>query len=87
MYRVIFCPISSIFILALLLVLSACSSETPWATIDVSGFRPNLAFILTEVNHSEVVQAKNFHSQAVALNFGFTHCPDVCPLSLHQMHC
>ena len=77
--------IRSIFALALLSVLSACNSETPWATMDVSGFRPNLSFTLTEANHNQIVKAEDFHGQLVVLNFGFTHCPDVCPLSLHQM--
>jgi protein SCO1/2 len=53
--------------------------------MDVSGFRPNLSFTLTEANHNKVVQAEDFHGQVVVLNFGFIHCPDVCPMSLHQM--
>jgi protein SCO1/2 len=77
--------IRSIFALALLLLLSACNSDTPWATMDVTGFRPNLSFTLTEANHNKTVKAEDFHGQLVVLNFGFTHCPDVCPVSLHQM--
>jgi protein SCO1/2 len=85
MYQMIYPPVRSILALALLLVLSACNSETPWSTKDITGFRPDLSFILTDANHNKPVQAEDFHGQLVVLNFGFTHCPDVCPLSLHQM--
>lgn len=82
----IYHPLRRIFALVLLLLLSACQSEPPvWGTMDITGFRPGLSFNLTDVNHDKIVQAESFHGQLVVLNFGFTHCPDVCPMSLHQM--
>lgn len=73
------------FMLALI-VLTACTTEpTPWQTKNMTGYLPDLSFTLTDANHNKIVTAEDFHGQIVALNFGFTHCPDVCPMSLHKM--
>lgn len=68
------------------LMLSACSSEqVPWQTSHMPGYLPKLSFTLTDVNHNKTVTGDDFEGQVVALNFGFTHCPDVCPMALYQM--
>jgi protein SCO1/2 len=73
-------------ILGLMSVLSACTSEpVPWQTKNMTGYMPELSFALTDANHNKIVTGKDFDGQIVALNFGFTHCPDVCPMSLHQL--
>ncbi len=73
-------------IVGLLSVLSACSNApAPWQTTNMTGHLPDLAFTLTDANHNKAVTAAGFHGQVVVLNFGFTHCPDVCPMSLHQL--
>lgn len=77
---------SRYFFMLGLVVLSACTNEpAPWQTKDMTGYLPDLSFTLTEANHNKIVTAEDFHGQIVALNFGFTHCPDVCPMSLHKM--
>ena len=41
-------------------------------------------FSLKDVN-SNVVTEKSFQGPATALFFGFTHCPDVCPMTLNKL--
>jgi protein SCO1 len=85
MYRFIRRPLRSIFVLGLLLLVSACDSGPPWATKSITGLMPNLSFTMTEANSDTTVQAKDFHGQIVLLYFGYTNCPDVCPLTLHRL--
>ena len=74
------------FILSLVLLLTACGQDpAPWQTKDMTGYMPNLSFTLTDANHNKTVSAEDLQGKFVALNFGFTHCPDVCPMALHQM--
>jgi len=42
------------------------------------------SFILTDVNNNPITE-KSFQSPATALFFGFTHCPDVCPMTLTKL--
>lgn len=75
----------ALFILGCL-ALSGCTSEpAPWQTSNMRGYVPELAFSLTDADRNITVTGDDFKDQVVALNFGFTHCPDVCPMSLHQM--
>lgn len=85
MYRFIHRPLRGIFILVLLLLVAACDSETPWATKNITGLMPNLSFSLTDANRDATVQAKDFHGHIALLYFGYTHCPDVCPTTLHRL--
>ena len=85
MYRMIHRPLRSIFILGLLLLVSACDSGTPWATKNITGLMPNLSFSLTDANRDATVQAKDFRGHIALLYFGYTHCPDVCPTTLHRL--
>lgn len=85
MYRIIHRPLRGIFILVLLLLVAACDSETPWATKNITGLMPNLSFSLTDANRDATVQAKDFHGRIALLYFGYTHCPDVCPTTLHRL--
>jgi protein SCO1 len=85
MYRMIHRPLRSIFVLGLLLLVSACDSGAPWATKSISGLMPNLSFTMTDANRDTTVHADDFHGHIVLLYFGYTHCPDVCPLTLHKL--
>lgn len=85
MYRMIYRPLRSIFVLGLLLLVSACDSGPPWATKSISGLMPNLSFTMTDANRDAAVHADDFHGHIVLMYFGYTHCPDVCPLTLHRL--
>ena len=67
--------------------LSACHREQPlpWRLTDVSGHMPDLAFQLTD-DHGKPVTAADYRGKVVLLYFGYTHCPDVCPLTLAHLH-
>ena len=77
------------FVLPLLavLLLLGChrQDELPWRLTNVSGHMPDLAFQLTD-DHGKPVTAENYRGKVVLLYFGYTHCPDVCPLTLAHLH-
>ena len=64
--------------LLLALILSACS-RPHWNMTDISGSMPRLSFYL------DGVKADQFRGKVVALYFGYTHCPDVCPTTLSDL--
>ena len=41
-------------------------------------------FSLKDVNNN-IITEKSFEDQATALFFGFTNCPDVCPITLNKL--
>jgi len=43
------------------------------------------SFTLTDVNNNSITE-KSFQGPATALFFGFTHCPDVCPMTLNKLN-
>ena len=42
------------------------------------------SFSLTDINNNPITE-KSFQIKNVALFFGFTHCPDVCPITLNKL--
>ena len=42
------------------------------------------SFTLTDVNNNPITD-KSFQGPATALFFGFTHCPDICPMTLTKL--
>jgi protein SCO1/2 len=41
-------------------------------------------FSLNDVNNNLITE-KSFQGSATALFFGFTHCPDICPMTLNKL--
>ena len=41
-------------------------------------------FSLNDVNNNLITE-KSFQGPATALFFGFTHCPDICPMTLNKL--
>jgi protein SCO1/2 len=68
----------------LALLLSACGSSQPWHLKNVSGLLPPLHFKMRRAN-GKLVTAQDFRGKVVLLYFGYTHCPDVCPLTLAKL--
>jgi protein SCO1 len=78
------------FLPALLLVagllLSGCQhDELPFRLTNISGHMPDLDFKLTD-DHGKAVTGVDYRGKVALLYFGYTHCPDVCPLTLAQLH-
>src|SRR5689334_17571260 len=68
--------------LLLALLLAGCS-KPGWHMTDISGGMPKLDFQMTA--DGKPVTAQNFRGKVVALYFGYTHCPDVCPATLANL--
>ena len=70
---------------AVLAVLAACQAQPQWQLANVSGHLPDLRFNLTN-DRDQPVTAAAYRGKVVMLYFGYTHCPDVCPLTLAHVH-
>ena len=71
--------------LASTLLLAACATQPQWQLDNVQGHLPDLKFQLTN-DLGQRVTAASYHGKVVLLYFGYTHCPDVCPLTLVHLH-
>lgn len=69
------------------LSLSACHQDEPppWQLTDISGHMPDLSFRLTN-DLGKTATAADYRGKVTLLYFGYTHCPDVCPLTLAHLH-
>ena len=69
--------------LAAAFLLASCHSD--W-TLDHQDFSakdlPPLQFTLTDADTGKTVTAADFRGKIVMLYFGYTNCPNVCPLTL-----
>ena len=73
-------------IFAALFFLVACEpAKPPFNAIDITGAAGyGNDFRMTDHNGKARTMA-DFNGKAVAIFFGFTHCPDVCPTTLSEM--
>ncbi|MET0934712.1 MAG: SCO family protein [Luteibacter sp.] len=76
-----------LLLLIALVALAGCQREPQpaWRLTDVSGHLPDLDFKLTD-DHGKTVTGADFKGKVTVMYFGYTHCPDVCPLTLTQLH-
>ncbi|MGH7067453.1 MAG: SCO family protein [Acetobacteraceae bacterium] len=64
----------------------AAESGLEGPTVNVTGWGlPRLAFTMTDANTGREVNAQDFRGKVVLLYFGYTNCPDVCPMTLHNI--
>ncbi|MBL4744720.1 MAG: SCO family protein [Cycloclasticus sp.] len=68
----------------LMLLLTGCAQEQPTKLTNIKGLIPDLEFSLTDENNQQVT-AKNYIGSTVAIFFGFTSCPEICPTTMHQL--
>jgi protein SCO1/2 len=72
-------------LLAASLPLSAAQGEDqPWHDIDVTGTSPSLDFTMQATPEGQTVSQGNYLGCVTMLYFGYTFCPDVCPLTLQN---
>jgi protein SCO1/2 len=68
------------------LLMAGCSrGDLAFKLTNITGHMPDLAFQLTN-DLGQPVTAKDYRGDVVLLYFGYTHCPDVCPLTLAHLH-
>lgn len=68
---------------ALLTVLvGACQRHRSWHATDLTGSVPNLNLSMTRANDGRAVSAEDYRGKVTMLYFGYTYCPDVCPMTL-----
>ena len=72
------------FALALMLFLAGCGRSSYHMT-DISGAMPKLNFHLTRTSDGAAVRGQDYRGKVVALYFGYTNCPDVCPATLANL--
>jgi len=65
-----------------MLALLGCSKPGFHMT-DISGAMPRLDFRMTA--DGKPVTAQDYRGKVVALYFGYTHCPDVCPATMANL--
>ncbi|HWM62289.1 MAG TPA: SCO family protein, partial [Rhizomicrobium sp.] len=65
-----------------MLTLLGCSKPA-WHMTDISGAMPRLDFRMTA--NGKPVTGADFRGKVVALYFGYSHCPDVCPTTLANL--
>ncbi len=69
------------------LLLAACQREQslPTQLTRIDGHMPDLDFHLTD-DAGKPASAADYRGKLTLLYFGYTHCPDVCPLTLAHLH-
>jgi protein SCO1/2 len=72
-------------VLASLVGMSGCDPSKPqFVSIDITGADYARAFRLTD-QQGQVRSLDDFKGKVVAVFFGYTQCPDVCPTTLTDM--
>ena len=66
-------------------LLAACAPHPAWQLDDVRGHLPDLKFQMIN-DLDQPVTAADYRGKVVLMYFGYTHCPDVCPLTLVHLH-
>jgi protein SCO1/2 len=66
-------------------LLASCTAHPQWQLDDVQGHLPDLKFSMTN-DLGQPVTAAAYRGKVVLLYFGYTNCPDVCPLTLVHLH-
>lgn len=57
-------------------------ADQGWHDIDVSGSSAPLRFAMTRASDGKLVTQADYRGDVVLLYFGYTFCPDVCPLAM-----
>jgi protein SCO1 len=67
------------------LSLAGCSPAAGYHMMNISGAMPKLDFHMTRASDGAAVTGHDYRGKVVALYFGYTNCPDVCPATLANL--
>jgi protein SCO1/2 len=67
------------------LFLAGCSPAGRFHMTDISGAMPKLDFHMIRTSDGAAVTGQDYRGKVVALYFGYTNCPDVCPATLANL--
>jgi len=70
--------------LALALLLAGCG-RPGWHMTNISGGSPALDFHFQRASDGAAAGGEQYRGKVVALYFGYTHCPDICPTTLANL--
>ncbi len=63
----------------------AARADHGWHDIDMTGVSPPLRLSMLSASDGKPVTAADFRGKVVLLYFGYTYCPDVCPLTMGRI--
>jgi len=66
-------------------LLAGCGGDETWHGTDITGSSPALELRMTRARDGREVTAADYRGKVVLLYFGYTYCPDVCPLTLSNI--
>ena len=72
-------------LLAAVLPVAAARADKPWHDIDVTGTSPSLDLTMMATPEGQTVFQNNYVGYVTMLYFGYTFCPDVCPLTMQNV--
>lgn len=72
-------------ILAAVVLATGVLGYTAYRTVNQNGGAFGGPFTLTDMYGNEITE-KALRGQPVAIYFGFTHCPEVCPTTLYELN-
>lgn len=79
-----FVPAARAAVLLLLAILAGCQ-RAPWHNTDIGGSLPSLSFDMVRANDGKAVAGSDYRGKVTLLYFGYTYCPDVCPMTLSNI--
>lgn len=65
--------------------LAGCGRDPKFHNLSIAGSLPPLAFRMTRAADGREVTAADYRGRVVVLYFGYTNCPDICPLTLANL--
>jgi len=71
--------------LAVILPFGGCQRAAAWHATDVSGALPALRLSMVRAKDGKAVDESDYRGKVTLLYFGYTYCPDVCPLTLSNV--
>lgn len=70
------------FLLMTVLLVACGEPEPEFRTRDITGLMSPLEFELTRAADGETVTGEDYQGRVTVVFFGFTNCPDICPMTM-----